>query len=261
VTGAPTVLTGAGGRRRLGITFVALAAALGITASACSSSPTEGALAGKSATAILSLSVTAYHHQKSVHFATTTVAGKDKTVLIGASSEPAAIETVQTGSGVALLDAVLSGETGYVRGPANLLEQTFGLSSATATAYAGKWISLEKGDTGYSTVVQSLSPSAAIENFVPQEPNLKVGGVSQFAGQTAVAVEGSPTGQAPAGGGAGVTMFVSTSAPYLPLGATLTVDNANGSNAERVAAVYGKWNENVDPTVPKDATPLSTLTG
>ena len=49
---------------RVGLTFAALTAVLGVAASACGSSgPSEGALAGKSATAVLSLSIKAYHRQ------------------------------------------------------------------------------------------------------------------------------------------------------------------------------------------------------
>ena len=33
-----------------------------------------------------------------------------------------------------------------------------------------------------------------------------------------------------------------------------------GYDEERVASVYGKWNERVDPIAPKGATPISTLT-
>ena len=109
--------------------------------------------------------------------------------------------------------------------------------------------------------VQSLSAGAAIFNFVPESPNLRVGGVTQFQGQTAVAVEGSGLNKPSPGTVDRLTMFVSTTAPYLPLGATAQVDTTLGRNLERAASVYGKWNQRVDPPVPKDATPVSSLTG
>jgi hypothetical protein len=54
-------------------------------------------------------------------------------------------------------------------------------------------------------------------------------------------------------------MFVSTTAPYLPLGATLVVKYKNGQTIERAASVYGKYDTKVDPTAPTGATPASTL--
>ena len=83
-------------RRGVAYGFVALTAVLGVAASACGNSgPSEGALAGKSATAVLSISVKAYHRQKSVSFVTKTVAGKTSTVQVGAISKKAASESVQ----------------------------------------------------------------------------------------------------------------------------------------------------------------------
>jgi hypothetical protein len=246
-------------RRHIGLTSVIVTAALGLLASACSSGPTEGALAGKSATQILQMSLRGYHHQKSVHFVTTTVAGKSKTTEIGATSGTSAIESVQT-SGSSLLDSLWTGGTAYVRASAAVLEGTLKLSTSVATANAGKWISMKKGDTGYDAIVQSLSAGAAIFNFVPESPKLRVGGLTQFQGRTAVAVEGSGVNQPSPGTIDRLTMFVSTSAPYLPLGATVQVDSTRGRNLERAASVYGKWNQKVDPPVPNNATPLSSLT-
>ena len=247
-------------RRRVTPVSVALTATLVLAAASCSSSPSEGALQGKSATAILSISVSAYHRQKSVHFVTKTVAGAANTVEVGATSGSAAIETVTSGT-TPVLQAVLKDGTAYLRASSDVLQRTFNLKASTANANAGKWVSMEKGDPGYAAVTESLSTGDAIFQFVPEEPNLKVGGVTQFGGQTAVAVVGSPAGSVSAGTTVRVTMFVSTTAPYLPLGATLQVDNDDGTNIERVATVYGKWTQKVDPPDPQGATPITSLTG
>jgi len=195
-----------------------------------------------------------------VHFATTTEAGKSKGIEIGATSGTAAIESVQSG-GTSVLDAVWSRGTAYVRASAGVLEGTLMLSTAVATANAGKWISLKSGDPGYSAIVQSLSAGAAIFSFVPEEPNLKVGGVTEFEGRSVVAVEGSGLHQPAVGTTNRVTMFVSTTPPFLPLGATAEVDTTRGRNLERAASVYGKWNQKVDLPIPSQATSVSLLTG
>jgi len=249
-------------KRRVRLAGCALTAALALTASACSShdAPSEGALQGKSATAILSTSIKAYHAQRSVSFVTRTVTGSTTTTQVGASSPSASSESVKSGR-TPVLDAMLVKGTAYLRAGSQLLQNTLGIPASAATAHSGTWISVSKGEPGYTVVLQSLSPAAAVANFLPEEPNLRVAGATQFSGTDAVAVEGSPAGRLAAGSTATVTMFVSTTAPYLPLGATLIVKSAAGKTIEQAASVYGKWNKKVDPTAPSGATPVSTLTG
>jgi hypothetical protein len=231
-------------------------------AAACGNSgPTEGALHGKSATAIASLSVMAYHRQRSVGFVTKTITGHTTTVEVGAiSSAGPAAETVTT-NGHPVIDARLVGDVAYVRAAASVLHDGLGLPASTATAYEGKWISLQKGDAAYERVVNTLSTTQAILEFVPEEPNQRVAGVATVSGHTAVVVAGSPSGSIPAGSRASTSLFVSTTAPYLPLSGALVVKSATGSTTERSVAVYGKWNERVDAVAPKGATPISSLGG
>jgi hypothetical protein len=247
-----------------GARFSCIAAVVGValTAAACSSNsgPSEGALTGKTPTAIVSTSVKAYHAQTAVHFVTKTITGSQTTTQVGATSATAAVETVQSGK-QALLDAVLSDGVAYLRSGSQLLQNTLGLSATAATAHAGSWISLQKGNTGYSVITQSLASSEAIAAFLPEEPGLKVDGATSFSGHDAVAVQGSPAGQLSPGSTAIVTIFVSTTAPYLPLGATLVVKNSSGKTIESAASVYGKWNLKVDPKPPSGATPITSITG
>ena len=250
-----------GRRGRIACGFVALTALLGVAASACSSNsgPSEGALAGKSATAILSLSVKAYHRQSSVTFATKTIAGKASTLQTGATSKDAASESVSS-SKLPVLQAVLVGGTVYLRAGSQFLEQQLGLSTAQAAAHSGQWISFQKGDPGFSTISQSLSAGEAIVSFVPEEPHLRVAGAVTFQHQSAVAVTGSPASAPAAGTVATVTLFVSTTAPYLPLGATVQVNQNTGQSIERIASVYGKYNKKVDPKAPTGSIPITSLT-
>jgi hypothetical protein len=248
--------------RRRAVTWAALTSTVVLSCvfAACGGGgPTAGALAGKTPTQILTISVKAYHSQPSVHFVTKTVSSSQTTVEIGAASSTAATESVTTG-GKAALDAMLVDKTVYVRGGTAFLQGALQLSAKTAAAYAGKWISFHKGDPGYPSIAANLSPGAAILDFVPEEPHLRVAGITQFSGHTAVVVSGSP-GQPPTNGIANVSLFVSTTAPYLPLGATVVVRDGRGTTAERVASVYGKWDTKVDPTPPSGAVPFTSITG
>lgn len=235
--------------------------AVAICAAACGSSgPSEGALAGKSATAVTSTSIQAYHKQRSVQFLTKTVAGKDTTILVGATSISGdASETVTT-NGDPVIDAIVVDHVAYVRTTQAVLQQTFGLSSSAASSYAGKWISMTTGDATYQNVVNSLTPTQAITQFVPEDPHLRIAGATSIGGKGVVAVAGSSAGGAADGATSTSTLFVSTTAPYLPLSATVVVKSAAGKNEERIASVYGKWNERVDPIAPKGATPISSIT-
>jgi hypothetical protein len=160
-----------------------------------------------------------------------------------------------------VIDVVLVDQVVYVRAAASVLEHAVGLSASTATAYAGKWISLHEGDADYQAIVNSLSPTQAIEEFVPQEPDLRVAGAASVGSRGAVAVSGSPSGQVQGGATATSTLFVSTRAPYLPISSTIVVRNAAGRSEERLASVYGKYNQRVDPIAPQGATPISSLGG
>ena len=107
--------------------------------------------------------------------------------------------------------------------------------------------------------MNSLSPTQAIEQFVPEEPNLRVAGVDVGRRAYRRGRDRKPAGQVAAGNTATTTLFVSTTAPYLPISSTVVVKSATGKTAERLASVYGKYNEPVDPIAPKGATPISSL--
>jgi hypothetical protein len=255
----PTSLTALRPGRHVPI-VVALTA-LAVFAAACGNSgPSQGALAGKTATAITGISIKAFHRQSSVQFATKTIVGTTTTLETGATSVTGnAAETVTT-DGHPTLESVLVDHIAYIQTTTAVLEHALNLSSSVATAYSGKWISLQEGDAEYQSVVNSLAPTQSIIQFVPEEPNLRVAGATSVGGKGVVAVTGSSSGQVESGDTAGLTLFVSTSSPYLPVSASVEVKDGAGKSVERVASVYGKWNEPVDPIAPKGATPISTLT-
>jgi hypothetical protein len=193
---------------------------------------------------------------------TKTVQGSKTQTQVGDVSASAATETVEADKSV-VVEAIRSKNVAYIRAGKELLQSALGLSAATAAQQEGKWISVQKGDAAFGAVAGSLTATSAIELFVPEEPNLHIGGVTQLGGQSAVAVEGSTAASPPAGDTDVVTLFVSTTAPYLPLGGTLVVTSTarNHKVLERQASLYGRWNEPVRVTVPANATPITSLTG
>lgn len=238
-------------------TTLAVLAATAATAASCGGSP-EGALAGKSATDIVSLSVTALHHQRSFHFVSKIVDGSQTQLQVGDIGKAAAAETITTGKKV-VADAVLDHGTVYIRANTQLLENALSLPDTTATAETGDWVSVSKGDAVYSSVSSSLTATSAIELFVPEEPHLKVDGATTFEGQSVVAVSGSSTASPSTDVLGTVTLFVSTTAPFLPVGATLVVSQPGGKVVEREATLYGRWGERIRPLAPSGATPWSSL--
>ena len=60
-----------------------------------------------------------------------------------------------------------------------------------ATANAGKWISLQPGDTPYQAVTAALAPKAELDAFIPLAPYTLVA-PRQFHGRTVVGVSGRP---------------------------------------------------------------------
>ena len=256
-TGWPTIRRPRLRPRRWAAALVVIGVA--VVATACGSGSPEGALAGKSASQIVSTSISAYHHQQSLRFVTRTVEGSQEQTQLGDVSDRAAAETVRSGKDP-VVEAVLVQQVAYLQAGTQLLKSVLGLPSAAATAHAGSWISISPGDSAYQSVSSSLTPTAAIQLFVPQEPHLTVLGTTQFNGQQTVAVSGSPAATSPSGTTATVTLFVSTASPYLPVGATLVVKSTSGKVVERQASLYGRWNQKVEPVAPKNATPVSSLT-
>lgn len=233
-----------------------------MTAAACGkSAPSDGALHGKTATTIIGTTIKAYHRQQTVAFVTKTIVGKTTTVEVGATSRAGEAAETVTANGKPVIDAVVVDHVAYIRSAASFLEDSLNLPTSTATANAGKWISFKPGDAPYQGLVDSLSPTQAIAQFVPEEPHLRVAGATSVGGKTAVAVAGSPSGQLQGGTTATSALFVSTTAPFLPASSTIVVKSAAGKSVERLASVYGKYNKPVNPIAPKGATPFSSLSG
>lgn len=230
-----------------------LAAACGSTGS---TTPDLHGLKGKTADQVLALAEAAMvADAQSFHFVDVTKQGSHSITLIGDDTDRGAQQSLQ--GDVSALEVLRTPPGGvYVRGAPNALEDALDLSSSTATAYAGKWISLQPGDGPYSTVATALDPQKEVDSYIPVAP-LHLVGPRTFRGQQVVGVSGTAPSTAANGSGKTVTLYVPTVAPYTPLGATLTFGSGESSGIE--AVVFGKWGEKVYPAAPAGAVPYRSL--
>jgi hypothetical protein len=222
--------------------------------SACGSS----ALSGQSARQVLGTTLTAAQGIGSFDFVDKTGSGTQARVLAG---QTGTVNAEQLLSGdTSALDVRLVDHVVYLRAGSEVLESVLGLLAPEASAEAGKWLSVPSGAKGYQEIVETLTPAAELDHFIPQSP-LALGATTTLHGTAVVAV----TGPAPAADSTDVvraraTLYVSTTAPYLPVGGTLTGTDVHGRTQTEVV-VFTLWGVQARPPVPAGAVPVSSLTG
>ncbi|MGO9344412.1 MAG: hypothetical protein ACLP6E_18145 [Acidimicrobiales bacterium] len=214
--------------------------------------PSAGALGGKSAEQVLTLAQQAATKKGSFHFIDETGSGSSAQVLSGDISDVTAQEETKGPDG--LLEVRLVDGTIYVNATASTLVYSLKLSSSIAAAHAGDWISLERTDAPYQTVAKALGPTAELGAYIPVG-DLKIGSATTLRGQDVLPVSGT----APAFVGANLiaTLYVSTTAPFVPVGGTLSGTGAHKNEAEVVA--FTAWGERIHAIVPPDAVAYSSL--
>ncbi len=209
-----------------------------------------------SAIKLLSQSVEAANSKGSLTFSDTTRSGKNVEVLTGAVSAPTAAESLtETGHGP--LNVLLIGDTIYVRGDSDVLHGTLGLPLAASTANSEKWISVQSGDSAFSQLVAPLNMSTELNNYVPAG-HLKKGRITTVDGHKVIPLTGAASASAAQGGAGAVALFVSTNAPYLPVGGTLVVVRRGSPGLSEVAA-FSAWGSKVVANAPTGAIPFSSL--
>ena len=201
---------------------------------------------------MLQLAQAAAQQEGSFHFIDQTGTGKDEETLSGDISATTGEEQVQGPNG--LLEVRLVGTTIYVNADALVLEDALKLSASLATAHADKWISLEPTDAPYQTVAKALEPTSELAPYIPSG-NLKTGNVTTLRGHNVLAVSGSAS--TAAGAKAVATLYVSTTAPFVPVSGSLTGTGAQKSENEVVA--FAAWGEKVHPSAPQNAVSYSSI--
>lgn len=206
---------------------------------------------------LVAQSVSAANTSGSMHFVDRSTAAKIVTTLSGAVSAPAAAEAL-SGTGQPPLQVILVNGTAYINAGAQVLQGTLGLPAAAATANAGKWISVQSGDSAFSQIAPQLTISAELNSYVPTS-HLHVGKIEKVAGHRVIPVSGRPATSVAKGNSGAVALLISPTAPHLPVGGSLVLSKT-GSTLHEVA-VFSDWGQKVSVNAPTGAIPFSSLVG
>lgn len=217
-----------------------------------------GGLPSESAAQVLSTAVAAAQNAGAFHFVDREGSGSQARLLSGDTGTIAAQQT-SSGDGSRLVVSLVGG-VAFVQAGALTLENYFGLSAAQATQESGKWVSVAKGEKGYSQIVQSLSPDAELDAYIPQA-ELGLGKQRVLHGIPVLPVSGTaPATDSSSGLPAVATLFVSLRPPYLPVGGAVSGTDVHGrKQSEEV--VFTGWGEKVHLSAPPDTISLASLIG
>jgi hypothetical protein len=197
--------------------------------------------------------VAAAKAQRSVHYVNKQVVGNSLSTLTGDVEAADGIQHIKIvlGKQTAHLTIIVLDQTAYLEGDAVGL-QFQGLTKSQATAYAGKWISIPKGDKLYAgtaedvtlgSVIQIITPHGALAVFKAKEQGTRVIGVRGTSG----------TGKKK------LIQALATKAG----GKRLPFEEDEFAPGESYISrtVLSKWNEPVQVQAPASSTPIATVRG
>ncbi len=195
--------------------------------------------------------------QKSVHFSESFAAdlyGTDhRTFDVSAHSGTELITYYGSKMRMLLVD-----HTVYVRGDAGLLSGTYyspglDLTRAQVRRYAGKWISIPKGDKDYAGLAAGLTLGSIVLGITPESGfHLKLKALRTKSRTRLLEVQGTP-GPETVG-----SYDLRARGTGTPLPVSFFVDPA-GMNMVFYNATYSRWNEPVNLQAPANSTPISTV--
>ena len=223
--------------------------------SACGSSgPPPDALSGKSPAQVLRLALADARKAATMRYTISTQSGSAKQSVAGDANADGGAVVVTNSTGV--LRVIVIGDTAYIQSDAAGLQGALGVSSAVATANAGKWISVTSADPQFGDLATSTSFSSTLAEFTPGGNNLHLTertvakhrvGLIDGIGTSSVATQPYD-----------IQMAVTTKSPVLPVAGAVTIQ-AGGKTATQIA-VFAVWGKPLTLTAPPNATPLSVIT-
>jgi hypothetical protein len=206
---------------------------------------------------LVAKAVSAANTAGSMHFVDRSTASKVVTTLTGAVSAPTAAEAL-TGTGQPPLQVILLSGIAYINAGSQVLQSTLGLPAAASTANAGKWISVQSGDSAFSQIAPQLTISSELNSYIPTS-HLHIGKIEKVAGHRVIPVSGRPASSVAKGNTGAVALLISPNAPYLPVGGSLVLSK-KGSTLHEVA-VFTDWGQQITVNAPTTSTAFSTLVG
>lgn len=251
--------------RRWRILVVAASAAVALAVGLAVGLGTSGSsvvIDPRAATALLHASVRAANTADAFHYvssATQTSASSSLTQMTtGDAGASSGRQDITIGN--SHFTVLVVGQTAYFNGDAVATSATLNLPAATATKYAGQWISLMSGDAPYQSVYAAVTTSSALHENITFSPRSEVSG-TKYDGKDVVAISGSltPIDGQPATGTA--TLYVTASRPHLPVGyvekGTLGTGQSRGTIAFTMH--FSAWGRQVPVSTPPGAVPFSSL--
>lgn len=240
---------------RLGVAL----STLGLVATACSSTPavTGQQLVSEAGTAAKAASSLSY---KVVATQSPTAADPKPAVetLTAQISAPKAAESIRFSHGQGNIDVILVNGVIYIRADASTLFNALALTTATASQYAGQWISIQPGDSPYNQIAATLTPDANVSSFLPGGSKLVVGNETTLRGTKVTPI----TGRAPSNSAiaTGVLRLYVNTKTKLPFAAGVEgITTAKRRNSEVVS--FESWNQPVQVNAPTGAIPFSSIIG
>jgi hypothetical protein len=217
-----------------------------------------GGVPSQSASQLLSSSIGAARNAGSFHFVDKAGSGSQAVVLSGDTGTVTAQETSTSAAGH--LSVSLVGGVAFLQAGTATLESFLGLSTTQATKVNGRWVSVTKGEKGYTRIVQSLAPDAELDAYIPQF-GLGTGKRRTVHGIAVLPVSGAaPAKDSTAGLPAVASLFVSVQAPNLPVGGVVSGNDIHGRRQSEEVA-FTKWGEQLRLGAPPGAVSLASLTG
>lgn len=221
-----------------------------------SASPASTGLATKTPLEVLGLSLMGARATGSVHLDETDNGASS----VHGTYDVATRQGVQTISGGDQGNArfVVLPSIAYVDADAAFLQNALGMPALEALHYGGQWLSVGPGDPIYAQIVSGVTLPSALRESTPTG-HLTMARAT-FDGRAVMAVRGGLPKDATSSGATGTTtLYVSTTAPYLPVAVVEhgTVAGQSGTTTIRFSA----WHEVVTAPVPTGATPIGTIPG
>jgi hypothetical protein len=145
----------------------------------------------------------------------------------------------------------------YLRGDAAFLQNGLGFSVSGAASYAGKWISFGPADPGYQQLVSGDTLGSALSESTPSG-TLTLTPTRTVGGRQVVGVSGGlPPDMARGGATGSVVLYVSTTAPYLPV--EVVERGSLGGQSGTATITFSGWGEPVVVQAPAGAVAFASL--
>lgn len=214
----------------------------------------SSALANKTPKQVLTTAFAAAGKAGTVHFTLLgRESGKTETIT-GDSSNADGREQISAGS--LEIEAEVIGNGAYVEGNVAGLEDQMGLTAANATTYAGKWISIASTDAPFSSVEKAVRLAGTLDELSPSG-KLTLTAATTRASRAVIGVHGGLPGTPAKGTTGSAVLYVSTSAPTVPVVFQLQ-EKSNGTE-ETDVGTFSNWGKPLHLVAPTTSVAYASL--